>query len=258
MDVTVTQSAAPLAAAPHGPPPLDVAIMALFADLDGTLAPIEDHPSKVVPDPERTALLARLSAALGGALAVVSGRGLPDLDRVLDASVPAVGALHGLIRRTGAGRLIESAAGGGLDEARRLLHVLIVRHPGLWLEDKGVALALHARAAPHWEEAALAGAAEIATATGLILQPGRMVAELRAPGPDKGDTVAAFMEEAPFAGRTPVFIGDDLTDEHGFSAAERLGGFGVLVGQPRATMARHNLPDVAAAHAWLAAALDRT
>ena len=82
-----------------------------------------------------------------------------------------------------------------------------------------------------------------------------MVAELRTPGPDKGDALAAFMAEPPFAGARPIFVGDDLTDEHGFAAAAALGGFGVLVGPARPTQARARLDDVEAVHAWLAAAV---
>jgi trehalose 6-phosphate phosphatase len=84
---------------------------------------------------------------------------------------------------------------------------------------------------------------------------GHMVAELRTPGPDKGDALAAFMAEPPFAGSRPVFIGDDLTDEDAFAAAAAGGGFGVLVGPDRPTAARMRLENVEAVHAWLTAAI---
>ena len=91
----------------------------------------------------------------------------------------------------------------------------------------------------------------LAQATGLVLQLGDMVAELRTPGADKGMAVSAFLREPPFTGATPVFIGDDLTDEDGFVAAKRLGGFGVLVGEPRPTEARYRLADTDAVARWL-------
>ena len=90
-----------------------------------------------------------------------------------------------------------------------------------------------------------------ARAHGLTLQPGDMVVELRAPGPGKGGSVAAFMEAAPFSGRVPVFIGDDFTDESGFDTAQRLGGLGVIVGPRRPTNALYALDDVSAALNWL-------
>jgi trehalose 6-phosphate phosphatase len=83
-----------------------------------------------------------------------------------------------------------------------------------------------------------------------------MVVEVRAPGPDKGTAVEAFMAEGPFAGHAPIYLGDDLTDEDGFRAAQALGGFGVVVGARRPTSASYALADVEAARAWLTAALD--
>jgi trehalose 6-phosphate phosphatase len=141
----------------------------------------------------------------------------------------------------------------GLNYARIKLDRLSDR-PGILLEDKRLGLAVHYRKAPEAEEAVLAACRSIAATTGLVLQLGRMVAELRTPGADKGDSVRAFMAEQPFAGSVPVFIGDDLTDEDGFTAAAALGGYGVLVGEERATSARHQLADVEAVLGWLAGA----
>ncbi|MBU2118540.1 MAG: trehalose-phosphatase, partial [Alphaproteobacteria bacterium] len=123
--------------------------------------------------------------------------------------------------------------------------------PGLIVEDKTVAAGLHYRGDPRHAEAAEALARDLAARTGLKLQPGKLVLELKTPGADKGTALAAFMAEPPFAGGVPVMVGDDLTDEYGFAAAEALGGFGVLVGAPRPTAARHGLEDVAAVLDWL-------
>jgi trehalose 6-phosphate phosphatase len=91
----------------------------------------------------------------------------------------------------------------------------------------------------------------LARDTGLSYQPGDMVAELRTPGPGKGDSIRAFMAEAPFAGAMPVFLGDDFTDEHGFFAVRTIGGYGILVGPERRTAARYRMAGVEAALAWL-------
>jgi trehalose 6-phosphate phosphatase len=237
------------------PPPLLPQRAALFVDLDGTLAAIEAHPSQVGPDPRRTALMRQLGRALDGRLAVVSGRSLEDLDRVLQASVPCLAGVHGLVRRDASLVVTGIRPHPGLAEARRRLQDLAESRPGLWVEDKGQAMALHYRATPAAADEALETAKTAAADLGLVLQPGDMVVEVRSPGSDKGVAVTAFMAKPPFVGHTPVFVGDDLTDEHGFAAAAGLGGYGVLVGKPRPTAAAYHLADVSAVNAWLSAAL---
>ncbi len=229
--------------------------IALFADLDGTLAPIEATPDAVKPDASRRRLLDALARALQGRLAVVSGRGLGDLDRVLEARIPAVAAVHGLVRRTADGRVIAASGDARVGDALAAFHAFAKADQGLLVEDKGAAVALHYRAAPAAGEACRDLARRVGATLGLMVQEGDMVVELRAPGSDKGGAVAAFMAEAPFAGFTPVFIGDDLTDEHGFEAARALGGYGVVVGRRRPTAALYALADVSAAQSWLRRAL---
>ncbi|MES2343121.1 MAG: trehalose-phosphatase [Pseudomonadota bacterium] len=240
---------------PDAPPaPLALANTALFLDLDGTLAPIAARPQDVTPDPRRTSILEALLGALDGRLAVVSGRTLADVDRILEGRVPAVAAVHGLVRRDADGEVAQTAPHPALPQALADLRRFADAHPGLLVEDKDVSATLHYRGAPDQAGAARAEAARIAAMTGLALQPGDMVWELRTPGASKGDSVAAFLTQPPFAGATPVFVGDDLTDEDGFTAARALGGFGVLVGPARATAARLRLENVDAALAWLEAA----
>lgn len=233
------------------PPPLDASATALFLDLDGTLAPIEARPDQVLADPERTRLLRAAVQRLGGRLAVVSGRSLADLDRILEGAAPAAAAVHGLVRRTAAGAVMTRPPHPGLNTARVMLDRLTDR-PGILIEDKALGLAVHYRRAPEREAEVIDIARRTAATTGLVLQLGSMVAELRTPGADKGASVRAFMAEAPFAGAVPVFVGDDLTDEDGFAAAAELGGYGVLVGQERPTKARYRLRDVDAVLRWLA------
>ncbi|HXQ10040.1 MAG TPA: trehalose-phosphatase [Caulobacteraceae bacterium] len=237
------------------PAPLSLAGTALFLDLDGTLAPISPRPEDVGPEPERTALLRALAQALDGRLAVISGRTLGEVDRILDRSVAAVAGVHGLERRFTDGAVWRAEASPNLAAARRALAPLTDAWPGAWLEDKGLSLAVHYRAAPAAAEEVRHAAEALARAGALVLQAGDMVLELRTPGPDKGDAVGAFMAQAPFAGGLPVFVGDDLTDERGFAAATEMGGFGVLVGSGRKTAALAGLTDVAAVRAWLRASL---
>jgi trehalose 6-phosphate phosphatase len=234
------------------PPPFDLPRRsALFLDLDGTLAPIMPRPDDVGPDPSRARLIARLREAFEDRVAVVSGRALPDLDHILSGGVTAIAAVHGLVRRAADGAVTSREPHAGLEDARRILGELAHCEHGLLFEDKGLSVALHYRNAPACADAVIEAAERLSQATGLVLQLGDMVAELRTPGADKGAAVRAFLREPPFAGATPVFVGDDLTDEDGFAAVKRLGGFGVLVGESRPTEARHHLADTAAVYRWL-------
>ncbi|MDR3511785.1 MAG: trehalose-phosphatase [Caulobacteraceae bacterium] len=235
------------------PPLLAPPRHALFADLDGTLAPIRPRPGDVRPDAERARVLDALSGALDGAVAVITGRALEDADRILEGRIAAIAAVHGLRRRNAAGIVLEAAAVPPPASVREAIAAFLAAHPALAAEDKGLAIALHYRAQPSAAGACRTLARRLAAEHGLGVQDGDMVVELRAAGPTKGEAVEAFMAEPPFAGRTPVFIGDDLTDEHGFAGAERLGGHGVIVGPRRPTRARFALDDVGAALAWLAA-----
>jgi len=236
------------------PKPLRLAESALFLDLDGTLAPIAARPQDVRPDPRRTSLLERLVHGLDGRLAVVSGRTLTDIDRILEGRVTPVAAVHGLVLRDSHRRVTAQPAHAGLDQAILALRAFAARDSGMIVEEKGLSVALHFRLAGAFADEARACARGIAERTGLALQEGDMVEELRTPGPRKGDSVRAFMNQPPFAGATPVFVGDDATDEDGFEAAQALGGMGVAVGNHRATHARYRLTDVEAALAWLEAA----
>ena len=230
---------------------------ALFLDLDGTLADIEPRPDQVVAEPGRTRLLARLAEALGGRLAVVSGRALGDIDRILDGAVPALAGVHGLQRRRADGSVASVEPPAGLDEARRALIAGLPAREGLLVEDKGVAVAVHYRQAPDCAAQVAALCRATADRFGLERQPGDMVVELRPPGADKGDAIEAFMSEPPFRGAIPIFVGDDLTDENGFRAVRGLGGYGVLVGPQRKTLAARRLGSVDEVMAWLEEALKR-
>jgi trehalose 6-phosphate phosphatase len=231
--------------------------IALFADLDGTLAPIEATPQAVGPSASRRRLIDALTRVLSGRFAVVSGRSLEDIDRVFEGRVAAVAAVHGLVRRNAEGGLVAAAVSGpALDAARDAIRTFTANHPGLLIEDKGSAIALHYRQSPANEPACRTLVRHLAIDLSLEVQEGDMVVELRLPGPDKGSAIDAFMAEPPFAGYMPVFLGDDFTDESGFEAVQALGGFGVIVGGRRPTMARYALADVATTRIWLQRAVD--
>lgn len=226
---------------------------ALFIDFDGTLVDIVDEPGAVRVSPATIALLADLEAALEGALAVVSGRAVADLDRHLAPLVLAAAGLHGLERRPDPRVPVRRPPRpAALDRLERRLLAEAVPVFGARLEDKGATLAVHYRSVPQHGAAIVAAvrraAAELPE---LHLVEGKMVIEAKPHGADKGSAVAAFLASAPFAGRTPVFLGDDVTDEDGFRAALAAGGIAIKVGDGP-SCAPFRLGGVADVHAWLA------
>jgi len=247
----------PLPAAAQTPPPALPPDSALFLDVDGCLLPFAPRPDAVEVPAALLARLVDLQRSLGGALALVSGRNLATLDQLFAPAVFAAAGLHGVERRH-----VGQAGGVGvvppaLLRARDAAIALIDAHPGALVEDKGAALGLHWRmVAPERKAAAERAlhAFAVGALTGLPgyqLQPGDHVIELRPRHADKGNAILAFLSEAPFAGRVPVFAGDDLTDEPGFRAVNAHGGISVLVGNRAGSAARFRLPDPAAIHAWL-------
>jgi trehalose 6-phosphate phosphatase len=235
------------------PPALDPKTSAVFLDLDGTLAEIVARPDEDGPDARLTSILERLCATMEGRAAVLTGHSLADADRILEGRIPSVAAVHGLVRRMPDGSVARFPSSPKFLEAKRLLLAFAQTQPGLIVEDKGLSMALHYRQVPETERAARAATERIARACGLSVQAGSMVSEVRTTGPDKGDSLKVFLNVPPFAGRLPVMIGDDLTDEHAFGAAEEMGGYGILVGRPRRTAARYRLASVPDVRSWLAA-----
>ncbi len=240
------------AAALLAPPPAELLDGAsLFLDFDGTLVEIAERPDAVAVDARLSRLVRGLTARLDGRIAIVSGRGADEIDALFGSAGLAIGGSHGAELRRG--RAVEAPARpAALDDALERMRAFAATTPGLLVEAKPLGAGLHFRGAPQAAEACRAFAGELAEATGLTLQQGKMVFELRAPG-DKGAAIAALMALPPFAGSRPVFLGDDLTDEPGFAAAARLGGAGVLVGPIRATAADYRLPGVSAVLEWLEA-----
>jgi trehalose 6-phosphate phosphatase len=227
---------------------------AFFLDIDGTLLDITDHPQHVRVDADLVRLLKALGRAAGGALALISGRPIADIDRLLADSGFCVAGQHGAERRDFSGTMHRhDVPGAALEVARRKFHLMASKHPSVVLEDKGVNLALHFRGAPELraeiQDAVRGLAGELAGE--FEVQLGKMLVELRPTGKDKGVAISEFLAEAPFHGRTPIFFGDDLTDEAGFQLINGAGGHSVKVGEGESA-ARWRLPDSAAVRAWLA------
>lgn len=224
---------------------------ALFLDMDGVLAPLAPRPEDVVPEARRTGILRRLVNRLDGRVAIISGRTLAEIDRISEAAAPSASGVHGLERRRPDGSLERPAPHPALRAVVQAFDAYAADRPGMIVEDKVVSAGLHFRQAPGFAADVQALGERLARETGLAIQHGDQVMELKTPGSSKGGAVRAFMGEAPFAGATPVMVGDDLTDEDGFEAATALGGFGVLVGAERPTMARYRLENVEAVLNWL-------
>jgi trehalose 6-phosphate phosphatase len=223
----------------------------LFLDLDGTLAEFAPRPIDVIPQQRRTNLLREALARLSGRLAIISGRSLADVDRITEGVVPCVAGSHGLERRNARGELHMPSANPALALAMARARVFIASRPGLAIETKPASFALHFRAVARLEGEAVAFAEQLAREAGLSLLKGAKVVELKTLGPNKGDAVCAFVEEAPFIGTAPIFVGDDVTDEDAFLAVAKKGGLGVLVGAERDTYARARLSDPSAVLSWL-------
>jgi trehalose 6-phosphate phosphatase len=226
---------------------------AFFLDIDGTLLDLADHPRLIRVEGDLVALLKSLGRAAGGALALISGRSVKDIDSLLADPGFCVAGQHGAERRDFSGTMhMREVPRTALETARRGLTAVARRHPALVLEDKGVNFALHFRSAPELGEQTQAAVRGLARELGgeFEVQLGKMVVELRPSGKDKGVAISEFLAETPFRGRTAVFVGDDLTDEIGFELINRVGGHSVKVG-PGESAARWRLADAAAVRAWL-------
>ena len=232
---------------------------ALFLDFDGTLAPIAPRPQDVRVPEWVLPVLGELTASLQGAVAIVSGRPISEIDAMLHPMVLPVAGIHGAELRRPDGRIEQhyAAPPPGVDASAR---ALVLAHPGLMLEVKAAGLVMHYRARPDLElvckqvlHAALAEAGTEAAATWEWLD-GHAGIELKQRRVSKGRALEVFLSMLPFRGRVPVYVGDDVTDEDGINAAQAAGGSGVRVG-PGATVAHHRLADPAAVGRWLAQAV---
>ena len=235
------------------PFPDDPQSWALFLDFDGTLTELVDTPEQVEVDTQLTASLTGCERLLGGALAIISGRPIVELDSFLRPARLTSAGLHGIERRLPDGSIRNNAAAdpADLDRIREHLTTLVAADRRLLLEDKGATVALHYRLAPERMSDCLAAMREaVGARPNLEVLEGKMVVEVKTAGVDKGTTIKDFLSLEPFRGRRPVFAGDDVTDELGFAAINELGGISIKVG-PGPTRASHRCADVGAFLKWL-------
>ena len=229
--------------------------LALFLDVDGTLVPHIERPDGVIFDDALRGLLTALSDRMDGAVALVSGRSIASLDTLLHPlELVWLSGLHGVQRRTATGsyRAPEWDDDALVGYAQRA-NDLVARFPGASVEHNGPCLYLHWRSAPEAASVLTSLAEEVEkTLPSHRLHRGPHGIEIRPAGIDKGEAIRHFMSASPFAGRRPVFVGDDPADEPGFAAVNEMQGISVLVGPRRNTLARFRLPDVDAVLAWLA------
>ena len=245
---------------------------ALFLDVDGTLVELVARPDAVEVDSALIALLSDINTRLDGAVALVSGRSVETLDSIFAPLRLPAGGNHGLERRGADGAIHRPSPHAAMDAVRRAFTDFSDRNEGCIVEDKLLSVALHYRLCPSAEQEARALAKELCHDLSkahpedsgnvldgpLVVQYGKMMVEVRPGNADKGSVIEALMTEAPFRGRVPVFVGDDITDEAGFAAVNARSGHSIRVGNGSPTSARYQLDNVAGVIAWLTAFTQNT
>ncbi|MCU0760082.1 MAG: trehalose-phosphatase [Steroidobacteraceae bacterium] len=229
---------------PHNP--------ALFIDVDGTLLEIAARPEDVRVDQALLGQLRRIQQGLSGAVALLSGRPIEQLSRLFAPLELPMAGLHGVERRAADGRVtVVGVPQAAIDHARGVLRGLVEAHAGLMLEDKSRSVAVHYRRVPRLEPLVEQACGELVKQLGedFHVQRGLLVREIKPRAADKGTALQEFMSEEPFRHRRPVAIGDDVTDEDAFRAAERCGGFSIAVSDP--VRGRLRLPGPRALRGWL-------
>jgi trehalose 6-phosphate phosphatase len=216
--------------------PIDLHKVAILLDVDGTLLDIAATPREVFVPESLRETLQRLLDRTGGALALVSGRPLADLDLIFaPLKLPAVGGHGAEIRRSPTSNVDRGHAAPLAEDVKRRFAEIAALGPGILIEDKGFGIALHYRLAPEKEDVIRAAVAMICdeeTHLGLEVLPGKAVLEIKGRGFTKGTALQQLMQYPPFKGRRPVFIGDDRTDEHAFAVLPEFDGVGLSVGRP--------------------------
>ncbi|MGP3593363.1 trehalose-phosphatase [Vagococcus sp. WN89Y] len=238
-------------------PPLFSGKFAYFFDLDGTLADIKPHPDEVTIPDDVLARLSLLAELNDGALALISGRSITELEQLSQPYHFPLAGVHGAERRDINGHTHRISLPDNIRlPLEKALRQELAALDGVELEVKGMAFALHYRQGPQHESTLYELAKNVvARYPELAMQPGKCVIELKPAGINKGEAIAEFLRSAPFAGKTPVFLGDDLTDEHGFVVVNKLGGISIKVGAG-ATQAKWRLARVQDVYQWLESITD--
>ncbi len=228
---------------------------ALYLDVDGTVLSLASSPDAVEVPPDVVPLLRRLADTLEGAVAFVSGRTIGAIDALFaPLRFPCIG-VHGGELRAPDGELVRDLRlADELHAALPLLRRAAAQLPGVLLEDKGSAIAMHYRSVPDRGRDVLKIAELVAAGMGsaYAIRLGKCVVEICPRHLTKGSALLQLMERAPFRGRIPIYAGDDSTDEDAFELANRLGGISVRVGSDHApSAAAFRLPDPERLRAWL-------
>lgn len=204
---------------------------ALFLDFDGTLVDLAPEPEAVIVPGGLVRTLEALDQYLGHAMALISGRPIEQLDVFLAPLKLSVAGVHGAERRSADGT-VTLLPTHPLQHVEEAALALSGQYPRLRVEIKRGSVALHYRQAPELQALCLQTMqAAVEESPGLTLLPGKMVFEAKPGGASKGHAIEAFLQEPPFAGRRPVFVGDDFTDEVGFATVQRMQGLGIKVGE---------------------------
>lgn len=230
---------------------------AWFLDVDGTLLEIDREPQLVTADPRLLSLLRRLNEQYDGAVALISGRSLEQIDGIFGSFDIAAAGSHGLEQRFSDGS-VTSRADALPRECVERVEAFAAGHDGLLVEHKPFSVSVHYRNRPDLEDEVLTAmdAMHRETGAGFHLQRGKMVIEFLPDAADKGSAIRVFMESAPFRGRRPVFAGDDATDEHGFAVVNELGGLSIRIGEAPDSAAKWQLGSVSDLRNWLQSALN--
>ncbi len=240
-------------------PPRGLALgqSAFFFDFDGTLVDIAPNPDAANLDNAVEEMLQRLARATNGALAIISGRDITDIDKHFENFRPAMSGGHGAEWRFADGETCAVASSSAIDAIKREFTDFASRCEGVIAEPKRYSVALHFRKRPELEERCIRFATEIGERSQDVeLIHGKMVVELKPAGQNKGTAIRRFMEHSPFSGRQPIFVGDDVTDEDGFAIVRQLEGVAIKIGSGE-TKANYRLPDTAAFRDWLLSIVSR-
>ena len=224
----------------------------LFLDVDGTLLELKNRPSQVVSSRRLIRLLKGLSDSLDGALALVSGRSIIDLDRIFTPlQFPLIG-MHGLEQRLYCGNTMMMGGNEKLNTIKTKMKAFAKVYNGIFIEDKGASIALHYRQCPQAKNAAFSLVNELLSKNiGLHLVNGKMVYEICTHKTDKGVGISKLLKTYPFSERIPIFIGDDQTDEAGFEFVNSVGGLSIVVGESSNSIAKYRLSSVGEVVSWL-------
>ena len=236
---------------------VDPARLAVFSDFDGVIADIAERPDAVHVPQERVRVLYAWRERAGGAMALVSGREIDDLRRAFDWR-GAISGGHGAETEWGNGermnREVDAAAVADVSDAMKRF---AAEHSGVLFEAKRLGAVLHYRADPSKEDACWAMVREaVAGRDELEIQASKMAVELKPAGFSKGSVITLFMERDPFRGRTPIYFGDDVTDEAAFREVNARGGFSVKVGDGE-TLARYRTGSPSELFVWMGEQLDK-